>query len=540
MVNIPTTERRFYNNTGKVNTLGAISSALLPAAQDAQKTYMQQQQIKIDTNTTKARVEIDDFTNQWQLANQGNPNSQTARKEWQNGVQDILNKYGSEIDPIAGQSWNLAATKITEGYNQGLNQWALNQNAQNVKLDIADNMSTNLQRAYTSGQNGNIEQAIQDLDISFNQLSGYGNSALGSTNTRALLKDYKKNYIKNFIAGQMMTNPQAALESIGNEQIQSVFDGAGEIDELKGFALSKLAVAKQQAEFNAVFNDAKTGNDLLNKSMNGDLSLEEIQSLMPENASASYKKLIYNMNGYSTKGLNKASGSGKVSADDKALAEAELYEDFEQIAALENSKDKIEGYKKLNEKAYKYMESGYISADKGITFLNTVATPLANEWLDYGKNFKVDKEGWFSGNYGYNELINSLNLPKIKDSDKKTTSGKKQLAANARIKNDVSQLYFDYLDKELQSKGMARENLKDLSTADKRTLFSSVQDKAISAYNSGKYRELLKLKPEQQPNQILDNGDLVSNVGNVENSKQGTPINDGNWQKVGKYNVRIK
>lgn len=542
MVHIPTTDRKFYDNLTKVDSLGLTTSALMPAVKDMQKTFMQQQQIKIDTNSTKARVEIDEFTNQWRLNNQANPNNQEARKEWQNGVQEILNKYGSEIDPIAGQSWNLTATKLTESYNQGLNQWALAQNAENVKLDIADNININLQRAYSAGQNGNIEQAIQDLDISFGQLEGYGVSSLGATNTKALLKDYKKNYIKNFIAGQMMTDPQSALESINNEQIQGVFDGKGEVDELKGFALSKLAVAKQYAEVNAIMTDVKNSNDLLNRSLQGNLSIEEIQSLMPKDASASYKSLIYQFNGYSTKGLNKAGGtSGKVEADDKALAEAEVYEDFMQISGSKGSaKDKVDAFKKLNEKIYKYMETGHLSAEKGTSLLNDIAAPLSKEWQEYGEEYAVDREGFWQGNYGLEDLLDGIELPKVKD--KKSSTGKKQLAANARVKNDISQLYFNNLQAELIKEGYSLDRIKELNNdiVKKRKIFSTAQDKTMSDYNSGKYRELLKLTPEQQPNQVLDNGELVNNSGNIDNSNQGKPITDGNWTKVGNYQVRIK
>ena len=200
MVNIPTTERRFYDNSTKVNSLGATSSALVSAAKDMQRTYMQQQQIKIDTNSTKARVEIDEFTNQWRLANQGNPNNQEARKEWSNGVQEILNKYGSEIDPIAGQSWNLTATKLTESYNQGLNQWAITQNAENVKLDIADNMVANFQLAKNAGISGDIEGAKANFVSSYKQLYGYAVGSLGETGAREVLKDYEENFMTSFIA----------------------------------------------------------------------------------------------------------------------------------------------------------------------------------------------------------------------------------------------------------------------------------------------------------------------------------------------------
>ena len=75
MVRIPTTERQFYNTTPKVNTLAVTADALLPPAKQYTQTLKNQQKVKIDTNSNKARADIDNLQHQWQLDNQATPDN---------------------------------------------------------------------------------------------------------------------------------------------------------------------------------------------------------------------------------------------------------------------------------------------------------------------------------------------------------------------------------------------------------------------------------------------------------------------------------
>ena len=99
MVSIPTAQRQhlYTQPQEKVNALGAAASALLPAAKEYKQTLVNQQRVKIDTESTKARVEIDNLVNQWQLQNQARPDDPEARAQLKSDIQDILNRHGSQI-----------------------------------------------------------------------------------------------------------------------------------------------------------------------------------------------------------------------------------------------------------------------------------------------------------------------------------------------------------------------------------------------------------------------------------------------------------
>ena len=61
MAIVPTTERKYYDNTLKQNTLATYAGALLPAAQNMQEQVTEQQAIKIDTLGTEARMKMNNI-----------------------------------------------------------------------------------------------------------------------------------------------------------------------------------------------------------------------------------------------------------------------------------------------------------------------------------------------------------------------------------------------------------------------------------------------------------------------------------------------
>lgn len=219
MVQIPTTERKFYDTTPKVNTLALYADALKPAVQNANKIFMDQQRIKIATKSTQARIDADDYVKQMRLQYQGNPDSPEFKQAIQSGLNDIFERYGEDIDPMAKGEWNLTANKMTGAYELSNNDWIIKQRAQNVKLDIADNINANLKLARRAGNGGNWQAGVEDFKNSYGQLFDYAQKNLGETDTRKLLKDYEQQYMTNFINGMAENDPSAALKALEQPEI---------------------------------------------------------------------------------------------------------------------------------------------------------------------------------------------------------------------------------------------------------------------------------------------------------------------------------
>ncbi len=231
MVHIPTTERRFHNVGSKVNSFGAMAQAMQPAAKQYKQTLLEQQKVKIDTLSTKARIDIDNKVNQWRLDNQAKPDDPEAKAQLQTDIQEILSGYGSQIDPIAKMDWDTAANKLSSGYEIAQNQWTLNQRAENAKLDVAENMNANLDLARSAGRKGNIDAGLADYINSYKQLYDYAAQNMGETEARKLLRDYEEDFMGSFINGLAETNPRQALDVLQRPEIAASFknDGAQDI-----------------------------------------------------------------------------------------------------------------------------------------------------------------------------------------------------------------------------------------------------------------------------------------------------------------------
>lgn len=531
MVSIPTTQREFFNTQPKVNTLGAVASALEPAAKTYKRQLVEQQRVKIDTESTKARVEIDNLVNQWQLQNQSRPDDPEARAQLKSDIQDILNRYGSQIDPVAKMDWDRTAGKLSSAYELGMNTWARNQRAENVKLDVAENINLNYQKAYQYGRSGNYEMALADLDISHEQLENFGAPALGATVTRKLLEDYRKDYVKNFISGQMMTDPEGAILALDNEKIQKTIGDPRQIEALRGFALAKFDTLKKIKEGKKIAEDIKKGGGLLNASVNGSLSLEEIEANLPENASETYKNLIYSLNGFRKK-------NGKLTTDEKAKKTLEVYDRMNRVLA--DPKASPEDFAAMQEYLYEAMESGAMNKTEGINVLNKLYDPLQKSWAERLSPFSEDN--WVRADHGAALVQNFIEDNYIASPDKKDKLKRNIEAANNKARADGYRIYYDYLQQEVM-KYPEYKSIADVLTESDETKKNEILDAAAEQtrqnFNQRRFERLKRIKPEQQPNAVLDGNMLTENSDRIENSKQGIPVKGG-IITVGKYQIEVE
>lgn len=241
MVQIPTTQRQFHNTTTKANSLALYADALKPAVQNANKIFMQQQKIKIDTRATQARIEADDYVNNMRLQYQGNPDSPEFKQAISGGLHDIFERYGQDIDPMAKGEWNLTANKMTGAYDLSNNEWIIKQRADNAKVDVAENINANLKLAYRAGNGGNWKAGVEDFKNSYGQLFEYAKNNMGETDARKLLQDYEKQYMTSFINGMAEKNPAAALKALEQPEIM------GMIGDEQAQKTIKQLVKKQKA-----------------------------------------------------------------------------------------------------------------------------------------------------------------------------------------------------------------------------------------------------------------------------------------------------
>ena len=360
MVRVPTTERQFYNTARKVNTLAAAANALMPAVQQYKQTLLDQQKIKIDTNLTKARIDLDNLNNKYRLANQGNPDNPEAKLKLQQDMHKILSDYGAGIDPIAKMDWERSANKLASGYEIANNDWAFKQRAENAKLDVAENINANLSLARSAGMRGDIGAAVADYANSYNQLFSYALKNMGETDARQLLVNYEEQYMESYINGLASVNPQAALEALKQPEIAASLKSDGAQDMMMKIVNKQIKMRDFQIKTNEFVTEQKLTAKL------DDLPTDEALRLLEENEGNVSSKF------FKAKQKSLLSDKG-ITTETRAETAAEIMLD---IASLPTDSSEIEEYYKQTNNILTKIENeyaaGYLSASDKKRLVNTI------------------------------------------------------------------------------------------------------------------------------------------------------------------------
>lgn len=423
MVQIPTTERKFYDTTPKANTLALYADALKPAVQNANKIFMDQQRIKIATKSTQARIDADDYVKQMRLQFQGNPDSPEFKQAIQSGLKDIFDRYGEDIDPMAKGEWNLTTNKMTGAYELSNNDWIINQREENAKLDVAENINANLKLARRAGSGGNWQAGVEDFKNSYAQLFDYAQKNMGETNARKLLKDYEQQYMTSFINGMAESNPSAALKALEQPEIADM------IGDEQAQKTVKQLVKKQKALVNH-------NNKVRQVNLEFDLS-NKLDSLPADEALTLLNANEANVSQRYFKAKKKALLSSMgITADTQADEAAEILMDIEAL-----NKEDVEKYYKesqdiLSTIEEKYAEGRISTADRTRLMKNILKGQGKNidklkkedSWLPWKFTYK-DANDFIEDNYAGRDRNKMLleYFRQVADNDDLDNKGKKDL-----------------------------------------------------------------------------------------------------------------
>ena len=387
MVRIPTTERQFYNTVKKVNTLGAYAAALLPAAQGYKQTLLDQQKVKIDTNLTKARIELDNLNNQYRLDNQGNPDNPDAKLKLQQDMRNVLNRFGAEIDPIAKLDWERSANKLVSGFDISNNDWAFKQRAENAKVDVAENINANLSLARSAGMRGDIGSAVADYANSYNQLYSYAAKNMGETDARKLLVDYEEQFMQSYINGLAEVNPQAALEALKQPEIAASLKSDGAQDMMMKIVNKQIKMRDFQMKTNEFLAEQKLATKL------DDLPTDEALRLLEENENNVSSKFF--------KARQKALLSDKgINAETRAETAAEI---MLNIASLPTDSSEIEEYYKQTNNILTKIESEYASGNLSLSDKQRLVNTIYKKQGGNLEQLKSTDSGWRFWDFSYKD-----------------------------------------------------------------------------------------------------------------------------------------
>ena len=363
------------------------------------------------------------------------------------------------------------------------------------------------------------------------------------------LEDYNKKRTAASVNNFLDSSP----EDWGDDEVNAALDAITanvsdekEKQQLKDFAKAKIQGLRKQKEYLDTFNQLHSEYDLLNQSATNNLSIAEINRRMPKGASKEYKSLIKSLNGY-----------GKLIQPDeteKMMIKENLYDEIAQITS--NAEAKPEDYAKLQNKIYNALSVKAMSVAEGKKVLDQIIMPLNDIWGRQIDKLSTDNFGWFTSDLGMSEVKNYLEnngwLKNTKQIAKRNEKGKnlsadlKQDAVNnARISVKAYQLYNSNLLKAAQANGL--NSVADVVAledgAQKRALFKNAQDTTIRQMANDRFSFLSGMPEQQQPNKVLDGGNLYGNTNNIDNSRLGTPVSDTRYKDTaydaarGKYGL---
>ena len=377
MVQIPTTERKYYNTTTKVNTLSAYAGALLPAAQDLQNTIKEQQEIKISSLGLEARIKMSDATNQWRLDNQSNPNDPTALKDLQNTYNSILSEYRGQIDPLYRSSWDIQGNKLKASFDLNNQEWGFKQRQINAENDIKRDMENYYKLAYGYGQTGSLEQAAIDYQQSYDKLLDYGAKNLGTETAAQLLNTYERDYATQFLSGMAKSNPQQALNLLQDENFARMLGkDTGEM----AHKIIKNEIERQDFELKM----GQYNNQLNLTNQFDDMNpIDALQTLEENRANVSEKW-------YNTRKRSLLNQMG-ITAETQAETANSILFDIASIPS-DNPKGFIQGSTKVLEKIENEYASGKLSLSDKKMFVKDLTKRQANALPDYIKS----ESSWFS------------------------------------------------------------------------------------------------------------------------------------------------
>lgn len=177
---------------------------------------------KINKNLSQAQLELNAYTRQFQIDNQADP--MANKLDYDQGRQDILDKYGEEINPLHKNKWLTASRDLVARNDLSMQSWQFKQETQNAITDINDTMALNFQQSNINGQEygkGEITEleSIINFQDGYNRLLELGAKTVGEQSAKEQLKDYDKDSIKSFLTGVSSTNPEKAKELMLDDSI---------------------------------------------------------------------------------------------------------------------------------------------------------------------------------------------------------------------------------------------------------------------------------------------------------------------------------
>lgn len=237
------------------------------AAKMGQQIFTSSQEAKIVENASRASLEINKLTNEYQTKYSHDPMNEEGIRDYQLRRKEIMDSFGEGISPLFKGMWNETANKVSFNNDAQIQAWGYKQALENTRASMEESRKNFLMSAAMEGENyaagnGTEIDMLAGLDNAVSQIRAFGYKNMGKAPTDKYVNDVAQDWAKVAISGMAKTNPIMALQFLDREDIKSKFNDAGQYFSFKE-AIENSALNYQQiAAQREVVNVLKTENDL--------------------------------------------------------------------------------------------------------------------------------------------------------------------------------------------------------------------------------------------------------------------------------------
>ncbi len=255
---------QFNAEEGQVELANATSEAVSNIAAVVVQQKEKQDNLKILNYQAQADIEANKVVNEWRNINAENPNDETANKELDMKLDEIYNKYESNLGIFAKGKWRQVKDLTKNKYKNDNIKWTMAQNMKNADKNLNAVIDSTVSQGYQIGLTGDANP-IEVLNQRKEMIRQGAEGLLPADKITESLKTFESDFTRNYLVGLSERSPDQAMKLLENEQIKSslqVKGGEDMVKEMKRLMnvqkdTQKLKIEKQQLENSFSFDKAQ-------------------------------------------------------------------------------------------------------------------------------------------------------------------------------------------------------------------------------------------------------------------------------------------
>ncbi len=223
---------QFNAEEGQVELANATSEAVSNIAAVVVQQKEKQDNLKILNYQTQADIEANKVVNEWRNINAENPNDETANKELDMKLDEIYNKYESNLGIFAKGKWRQVKDLTKKKYKNDNIKWTLAQNMKNADKNLNAVIDSTVSQGYQIGLTGDANP-IEVLNQRKEMIRQGAEGLLPADKITESLKTFESDFTRNYLVGLSERSPDQAMKLLENEQIKSSLQVKGGEDMVK-------------------------------------------------------------------------------------------------------------------------------------------------------------------------------------------------------------------------------------------------------------------------------------------------------------------